>query len=297
MKKLFSAILAAALCFSLCACGIVDGNTESSDNGGNGGNTEVGGNTESSGNTESGGTEGQKVVLTEDTDFSALVSDKVTAKEWDAAFTNEAFAGCTSHLIRERQGFQLECKNKFGYQKTDAGYDISFESYLLYAAELDPQLFDGEWKKAAEMMYRIVGKNATYTGVQFDFESGDSADVDHQTYDLSDEKNKVEREWSCTFRDLIAYDFAGQFEKFSYDETLHAYTYEGESLVVPYSPMEAMRPEGYTITSAIVKIVGGKLAYTKVETSGSSVEDPEEYFYYDYGKTEVAIPTDATPAE
>ena len=266
MKKFFSALMAAAMCLSLCACGTGGGNGESSEVDGNG-----------------SGTEEHKVVLTEDTDFSALVSDKVTAKEWDAAFTNEAFAGCTSYLKCERE----EVKTKFGYQKTDAGYDIRFDSQLL---------FDGEWERMQEMIVRVAGTNATeYSNVP-DSETGELTDTyEYITSNIGgeDKDSKVRREWAYAFRNLIAYDFAGQFEKFSYDETLHAYTYEGESLVTPYSPMEAMADDGYKIASATVKLVGGKLAYAKVLISGE--KDPEEYFYFDYGKTEVTIPTDATP--
>ncbi len=272
MKKIFAAALAAVMCLSLCACGTPSGN------GGNGGNGESGGN----GGT--GGTQGQEVVLTESTDFQALVSDKVTDKVWDAAFTNDAFAGCTSYLKCERE----EVKTKFGYQKADSSYDARYDTQLL---------LEGNWERIQEMIVHVAGTNATeYSNVP-DSETGELTDTyEYITSNIGgeDKDSKVLREWAYTFRNLIAYDFSGQFEKFSYDETLHAYTYEGESLVVPYTPMEAMGEEGYILTSAIVKIVGGKLAYAKVEVSGNQ-EDPEEYFYFDYGKAKVTIPEEAIP--
>ena len=50
----------------------------------------------------------------------------------------------------------------------------------------------------------------------------------------------------------------------------------------------------YTVSYAMLKFAGSKLAYAKVRVAGDSNGDT--FKYYDYGKTEVTIPTDAQPA-
>lgn len=207
--------------------------------------------------------------LTADTDFDALVSDQVTEEQWDAAFSNEGFAGCTAQIVDP----DSPITTGFGYKKTADGYDLCFKAAYVYEGE---PIQD-------EMIAHIAGTQATeYRKV------GDG--YQYMTMDIGGDEHKDEREWAFSFRMYVAYDFAGQFEKFTYDETQHAYTYEGNTLKVPYSPMEAMGE--YTVSYATLKFSGSKLAYAKVKLS---VGDEEVYKYYDYGKTEVVIPADAQP--
>ncbi len=243
--RFFAAVLCAAVaCTALAACG-----------------------EKGNGNGE-GNPEESAVVLTKDTDFDALVSDKVTKEQWNAAFTDEAFAGVTVDFAS--RGFELE--TSFGYKKTADGCDLCF-------------LVDmGE--ESNDMIARVVGTQATqYMKV------GDA--YYYETVDLSGDEHKVDREWAMTFRLYVAYDFAGQFDAFTYDETAHAYVYEGDTVEVPYTPMEAVANR-YTVSYATLKFAGGKLAYAKVKVSNG---EEEVFHYYDYGKTQVVIPTNALPAD
>ena len=139
--------------------------------------------------------------LTATTDFDALASDKVTKEQWDAAFSNEAFAGCTAQLIET----DSTITTNFGYKKTEDGYDLCFQ--IAYP--------DGDAVMQQEMFARVAGTQATqYRKV------GDV--YQYMTIDIGGDEGKTEREWALTFRMYVAYDFAGQFDKFTYDETQQA---------------------------------------------------------------------------
>ncbi len=217
----------------------------------------------------------QRDPLTKETDFEALFSDKVTEAEWDAAFSNEGFAGCSvDYSMGDR-----EMTFQFGYKPFDGGYD--FCSRVL-----------GEVDGVATMQDYIIARveGTTATAYRTNPETGK---VYYQDMSLEgeDERTKISREWYLTFRSMIAYDLSGKFSEFTYDETAHAYTYSGDTLKVDYSPMEAMAV--YTVEQATVKLVDGKVAYVRILISGGP--DVETYKYYDYGKTVPVIPENAEP--
>lgn len=215
-------------------------------------------------------------LLTEQTDFEALESDKVTEAEWDAAFTNEAFAGVT---VKNTRG-EMEILSKFGYEANSDGFDFSIEMDSTYK---------GTPYFSQKQIAHVVGDVATLYSKNLD--DPDDENIYFMTQDLSGEDGVVMKEWSLTYRFGVSYDFAGAFDLFEYDETLHAYTYNGSDLKCKYSPMEAMG--GYTVEKATLKFIGGKLAYAKVKITLDSKE--EVFRYFDYGKTQVVIPENALP--
>ena len=230
------------------------------------------------------GEEGGQPDLTADTDFEALVSDRVTEAEWDAAFTDEAFAGVTVELTRNSNTMHI----KYGYEKDGDDFSVM---------------------KDAEDPARGSGQNTIYcfkadaVDTYFKFKGEDRPPyceegvwyvqtIEKDGEGWNDIHSETSIQWGNTFRGMVAYDFGGKFGEFTYDEAQGAYTFTG-AMEIKYTPMEAMGINGgYTVSYATLKFSGGKLAYAKVKVTNG---DEEVYNYYDYGKTQVVIPTDAQP--
>ncbi len=263
MKKraIFALLCAATMCACFAACG--ETNPDSA-------NTEQG--TDNNTNNDKDAVDAG-LLLTAETDFSSLVSDKVTKAQWDAAFSDEGFAGCTVKMIDE----QLTQTTNFGYKKTENGFDILFD-----------RTFPMEEQEVhVGMLGHVVGTEIT------DYRTMPQAEGDPVWYTRVRPESEIDENtmaWELTYRQLVSYDLSGHFEAFGYDETKHAYVYEGDTLVVTYSPMEAMGP--YHIKSAVVKFAGSKVAYVQISLSQS---ENAEFFYYNYGKTKVTIPENAQP--
>lgn len=221
----------------------------------------------------------QGITLTEDTDFEALVSEKVTAAVWDAAFSSDAFAGCSwTHLEYDDGELDFTIKGSFGYKKEGAVTEAYQGMLFDYG---DGDLFE------QSTFYRLDAET-----MKFYFPDGEGGyyySVIPLT-ELEEDDLRIDREWATTFR-TFSIDLAGHFSDFTYDETLSAYTYESTTgIEVAYSPFEAMGP--YTVYKAVIKIVNGKVAYQHV------VIEESEYTLccYDFGKTAVSYPANALPA-
>ncbi len=274
MKKQLSGLLAIALAGAMClgfaACGETTGGAGNG-SAGDGAQTEQGGN-------QQGGE--QPPELTADTDFSALVSDKVTAAQWDAAFSNEAFAGCS---VRVQYADETIYTMSFGYKAFNGGYDISWET-TYPGADGEPETENNIWHITQTQYTQYMN---------YDLVDGTIADGYYfKTQEIpAGAAQNEDWIWQSSFRLYVSFDFAGQFDKFSYDETRGAYVYAGETLTTPYHPQA---PDDYTVLSAAVKFSGGKVAYISALTDDDSRE-VGEYFYYNYGKTQVVIPENAQP--
>ena len=299
MKKLFAALLAGTmLCMSLTACGGTTGNGGTTDDGGTtGGGTahmhtfeegwtwdetdhwhkatcehqdEV---SEKNAHTMSNGKcsvcgyeEEKKSSLTEDTDFLALVSDRVTEEEWRAVFTDESFANVTMKETK-KAGSEMVMKREF----TDFGCLMYTES-------------NGQSGVAALTQYMVI-EIETQTGKGYTYMDGKWYYTEEPLWidPHSDKGGFLDLSW-------IASDFSALYNEFTFDDKLGAYVYDGEGIQVQTTPGEYM---GRSMTHAELKFKDGHLASVHWQDSaGDDVYD----CYYDYGTTKIVVPEDAKSA-
>ncbi|MDE5593056.1 MAG: hypothetical protein K2I75_03890 [Clostridiales bacterium] len=231
-------------------------------------------------------TEAVKYVapLTESTNFAALVSDKVTEAEWKAAFAEASFGNCT---IKHR----------------DNGYDRQQIVKIDKTAERDNRQLssfrkeDGQMVEihTSEMAYWSLENNVvTYYGYGYN-DDLDTLYKGTANYDAEDEFTQ----WKFSYK-MACPDFSELFGSFTYDDTLHAYVCK--STLTTNGMFENWEQKYTDIT---IKIVSGKLAYISLylfdyeydDTINDNVEVKSQYttelFIYDYGTTQVTMPTNA----
>lgn len=226
--------------------------------GGEGGNGGSGGEGGEGGSGSSGGASN----LTENTDFSALVSEQVTETAWQAAFGDDAFANSTiEYAYSETEGngtVYRKCKTD-GANKYVSVTPQGYSSYY-YSVE-------------STKMYMYVPDEGDYARSEI------GAEAEERAYLLYT---------------LVCLDLSENFADFTYNATAGAYEYKGAGISAN-SPMEP----GWTMTftNISVKIVGGKLAYIACDrVDGGSTDEHYAFKCYDYGTTNVTLPTNFTDA-
>ena len=162
-----------------------------------------------------------KEALTEDTDFDALVSDKVTEDEWKAAFSESAFINATIESLGQTIGYlkiqenirYMSAKHE-GYEDTIYGYFVEEgKQRCIYMFE-DGESFI-EYPEDEEML----------DGLYFSFK-------------------------------LLCPDFSLNYAEFTYDEESGAYVCYRTILSNP--PLE--KYDDFPYTNISIKIIDGKLA-------------------------------------
>ncbi len=225
------------------------------------------------------------VVLTKDTDFAALVSEKVTEAEWDAAFSDEGFSGCSGR-----------------YENEERIIDFSFD-YIQNGDVTDMYAY------IFEASYYIHWAGNLVKIHYWDEESDEGYDVEQDVSSYSPEEIAAMK-FEMSFRCYTTFDFSGYYQKFNYDEAKGAYVFEGK-LDLEYSPaassFSADSPEVMIPDAKVeVKFAGGKVAYvrvcgTKLDTSEYLEEQDtskyleESYCFFDYDEPKVVFPENAQP--
>ncbi|MDE6617808.1 MAG: hypothetical protein K2K13_02135 [Clostridiales bacterium] len=228
--------------------------------------------------------------LTESTDFAALVSDKVTEAEWKAAFAEASFSNVT---IKHR----------------DNGYDRQQILKIDKTAERDNRKLSSFRKEDEQWVERIPVEpsfwsveNNAMTCYEYDYENQDFNTVYKYIISLEnlDENMQDTVDWMTTYK-MACPDFGEFYNSFTYDDTLHAYVCT--STLITNGMFEDWEKNYTDIT---IKIVSGRLAYVSVygfnveydSTTESFVPTDKdsastELFIYDYGTTQVTMPTNA----
>ncbi len=219
--------------------------------GGEGGSGEQGG---------EGGQQGGPVVLTKETDFGALVSDRVTEEQWSMALSDSSFNNST-----------IEWNSVYSVQDSRTAYRKC--------------MMEGENKYVSGY---VEGEYATFVTYE---------DGKMYMYSQSGDGKYTRSELEKTSWDLyIAYtlicpDFRDCYSQFTYNKDTGAYEYHGTG-IESNAPMEPDPDWTMTYVNIQIKFSGGKLAYISCDRIDNG--DTEHYTFkcYDYGKTEVELPED-----
>lgn len=239
-KKLFSTILAlvCAICcmFSLVACN--DGDNPQT----------------------------VAVTLTENTDFSAIESEKVTESEWRAAFAESTYTNVTIKTTRKDNA---ENPNVWKHTQNTWLIESDFgNQYMIETTDKFVTVYSGS----------IMNSDEDYIGIEYD-----DPDAKGWFWD-----------WQCSYT-MASPDFSDYFSDFTYDETLKAYTLNN-TIELPYSPYEYM---AFHCDYGIIKIVNGRLAYVyfgQYDDKTDSIQkmNETEVVFYNFDITEISVPNNYT---
>lgn len=209
------------------------------------------------------------VNLTEDTDFEALVSDKVSENEWKVAFSEAAFNNSTVKHVNDHYGHvgyrysQVSGSDKYVY----VNMEDEDENYITYYSIEN----GNKYGYAPNDDGALVREDGSTAGEVFD-------------------------KWMMSFT-FICPSFAPYYSEFTYDEKAGAYVYNGDALSAS-SPFEYWN---LNYTNISIKIVGGRVACITCErvliwndgtNDGLYGDGLYEFYMYDYGTTKVTLPTE-----
>lgn len=214
----------------------------------------------------------QPVVLTEDTDFDALVSDKVTKDEWIAAFAETSKNDVTIRYINEGHGYDLK------YFKDEDGDSM-----------LTPMEFEGQHtytEKTPESRWSYTNMDPTTGEISDSFIK---YDLNTMPDGMREEYIEIFDKWMASYT-MVCPDLSEFYDEFTYDDEKGAYVYNGNSdkdsneHITTNSIMEYWNAAYWRLE---VKIVDGKLAMVK---SDMVINPTGCTYFYDYGTTEITLP-------
>lgn len=212
--------------------------------------------------------------LTEDTDFYALVSERVIGEQWAAAFDNDSFSNAT---IKHTNTYYERLQ--YWKKQTDGA---------------DTYLYMYSWQNHHEglMGYFTVedGNKYGYMPNPEDFNPEDENfnpdDLTFYRMDMSAPDKEEGFNWYLAYT-ISCPDFGDFFTEFAYDEETSAYVYNGDGI----ETNSIMDGENMDYTNISVKIINGKLAYISCTRVGGD-DGLYEFFIYDYDTTTVTPPAD-----
>ena len=193
------------------------------------------------------------VVLTADTDFAALESEKVDAAGWAKAFNYKSYTNFTVLAVVNPELTYVQkttaTMGYFGTQGSDA-YDI----------------------------YAYIDEDGKCMG----FNRGQSAELPNDPRYMRDGL-PIMMHYSC-----FCQNFAEFFEKFTYDETKKSYVFEGSEETAIRTNCYAFTDGNYAdYVKVELKIVNGLIAYISTEDTNGSKNNSK---FYDFGTTELSLP-------
>ena len=191
------------------------------------------------------------VVLTADTNFEALESEKVDAAGWEKAFNPASYSNCTA-----------------------LAYYDSINIYLVQKSTGTSGFF-GEKDTHDEDMYLYTNADGKYMGM-----SGGQVAEWPEGYYMRDGM-PVLLNYSC-----LCPNFAKFFAEFTYDETKKSYVYAGKGIRTNDYFLTGGTSADYVKVE--LKIVNGLVAYVSVEDSNGNKENTK---FYDFGTTAITLPT------
>lgn len=231
------------------------------------------------------------IVLTENTDFDALISEKVNEDGWKNAFSISSCTNCTVLLREKEYSNYLSIVNKNNNKTIEHSvYELASNSVILkeYYDKVGDEIF---WYSDTEMS---TGESLDHFAKYPINEKGWYDDVDN---------------WLMTY-EFVCPNFGQLFERFTYNDQTGAYEFKGrdycnnrDELQPNYNPncdggSDCPHAEFVETNSicerwiakyyqASVKIVNGKLACVETTMSGN----PKCCIYfYGYGTTTVTLP-------
>lgn len=190
------------------------------------------------------------VVLTADTNFEALESEKVDAAGWAKAFNPASY-------------------NNF----TALAYYDSIKIYLVQKSTGTSGFF-GEKDTHDEDMYLYTSADGKYMGMS----GGQVAEWPEGIY--MRDGMPVLLNYSC-----MCPNFAKFFAEFTYDETKKSYVYAGKGIHTNDYFLTGGDYADYVKVE--LKIVNGLVAYVSVEDSSGNKENTK---FYDFGTTAITLP-------
>ena len=190
------------------------------------------------------------VVLTADTNFEALESEKVDAAGWAKAFNPASYSNFTA-----------------------LAYYDSINIYLVQKSTGTSGFF-GEKDTHDEDMYLYKNADGKYMGMS----GGQVAEWPEGIY--MRDGMPVLLNYSC-----MCPNFAKFFAEFTYDETKKSYVYAGEGIRTNDYFLTGGSSADYVKVE--LKIVNGLVAYVSVEDSSGNKENTK---FYDFGTTAITLP-------
>ena len=190
------------------------------------------------------------VVLTADTNFEALESEKVDAAGWEKAFNPASYSNFTA-----------------------LAYYDSINIYLVQKSTGTSGFF-GEKDTHDEDMYLYKNADGKYMGMS----GGQVAEWPEGIY--MRDGMPVLLNYSC-----MCPNFAKFFAEFTYDETKKSYVYAGKGIRTNDYFLTGGDYADYV--KAELKIVNGLVAYVSVEDSSGNKENTK---FYDFGTTAITLP-------
>lgn len=190
------------------------------------------------------------VVLTADTNFEALESEKVDAAGWAKAFNPASYSNFTAYAF-------LASPNIYMVQKSTgiSGF---------FGVKDDPD----------DDMYLYKNADGKYMGM-----SGGQVAEWPEDYYMRDGM-PVLLNYSC-----LCPNFAKFFAEFTYDETKKSYVYAGKGIRTNDYFLTGGNYADYVKVE--LKIVNGLVAYVSVEDSNGNKENTK---FYDFGTTAITLP-------
>lgn len=190
------------------------------------------------------------VVLTADTNFEALESEKVDAAGWEKAFNPASYSNFTA-----------------------LAYYDSINIYLVQKSTGTSGFF-GEKDTHDEDMYLYKNADGKYMGMS----GGQVAEWPEGIY--MRDGMPVLLNYSC-----MCPNFAKFFAEFTYDETKKSYVYAGKGIRTNDYFLTGGDYADYVKVE--LKIVNGLVAYVSVEDSNGNKENTK---FYDFGTTAITLP-------
>lgn len=211
---------------------------------------------------EEGGNEGnlpeERAPLTAETDFDALISDRITAEEWRVLYTPENHPNFTVKADFGGRINVLQCTTQalfyveeYGTERESSGYE-SVEEGKCYSMWFDEEA--SAWKKREQEYFSEQGYGDLIQYLWMEADGG------------------------CA---LYLYD---HFDELTYSEEKKGY----------YGTDIRCRLDEYdewTAEELLIKVYDGKIAYIYAVFSEEEAYMPyAEYCFYDIGTTEVVLP-------
>ena len=192
------------------------------------------------------------VVLTADTNFEALESEKVDAAGWEKAFNPASYSNFTA-----------------------LAYYDSIKIYLVQKSTGTSGFF-GEKDTHDEDMYLYTSADGKYMGMS----GGQVAEWSLLGEYYMRDGMPVLLNYSC-----MCPNFAKFFAEFTYDETKKSYVYAGKGIRTNDYFLTGGSSADYVKVE--LKIVNGLVAYVSVEDSNGNKENTK---FYDFGTTAITLP-------
>lgn len=222
----------------------------------------------------------EEIPLTSQTDFTALVSEKVDENGWKKAFALKDYD------VNFSNDMTVVGKHKEERYK-DESYTVKYNiNELFYKGTLnedgDTLVFEASIKKDKDetISYYYYDYNESEGLIQKTPKKDDNTDTYKEMNDLYN-----------FYHVMYCPDFSAQFSKFTYDETKHSYVSDnttGTKLFETFN--DDGTPQMNNYKDVEIKIVNGRLAYIVCESVDSTANYNEYTIvskFYDFGKTAI----------